>query len=125
MKGKLLSADDDAWRHVRETIKTIELSAEQSLLQLLESSMQQESIPLDIEMKNGYLNEGGNHDAALWIDRLLCDIYQCFPHVGQLSGTTKGTADTAIAQIVLTVIHAAHPQIQYDALLIHVNSYSL
>ncbi|MFT6201291.1 MAG: hypothetical protein ACJAZJ_000470 [Candidatus Endobugula sp.] len=129
MKGKLFTADDDgvAWNYAREQIKAIELSAEQSLLQTLERSMQQECIELDIDIdiKTGYFNEDDKQAAFLWIDRLLSDIHQCFPHIMQLTGTAKDMAHGAIAQIVLAVIHAGHPQIQYDALLIHVNGYRL
>jgi len=127
MKGKPFTADDDgvAWSYAREQIKEIELSAEQSLLQTLERSMLQECIELDVGIKTGYFNEDGKPAASLWVDRLLSDIHQCFPHIRQLTGTAKGMAHGAIAQIVLAVIHAGHPQIQYDALLIHVNGYRL
>jgi uncharacterized protein (TIGR02444 family) len=115
MKLTIPTAYSAAWMLVREQVKTTELLAEQQLLQILESSIQQYILSSE---ENSLTTETLTNDEHMYIDRLVDTIFRFVPVLAE-----SPESNTAVADIVASVV-SERPQIQYDAILNSINQYS-
>jgi len=107
---------DHHWYTARETVKSVELQAEKSLLQMLEHWSADY-----LQTEGGIVQEPVIHPlpvqspiALTSVKHALFNIYELFPPL-----TESIEAQTAIAIIV----HAAYSQIQYDSVLQYGSEY--
>jgi uncharacterized protein (TIGR02444 family) len=98
-------AQQESWQQLREQVKAVELSAEQHLLAALEDEL-------------GGARALLNKDSVTELDRVkhtLANIYHCFPTC---------FSEAKAIQLIATIVHAAHPEIQYDSVLESLVKYS-
>lgn len=126
-----------SWNHIREEIKTVELAAEQALLETLEKTVLAQHSFVHTE----------HVSSSDVIPRLMTNVYRCIPHLARLPSASSSpyiepqntesqsaeaqsteseyteSRNKSVESLLSSIIHAANPQMQYDDILIQVNQY--
>jgi uncharacterized protein (TIGR02444 family) len=93
------------WQQLREKVKAVELSAEKYLLEALESELG----------KADTLHNKSNVTELDMLKHTLATIHQCFPML---------LSEAKAIPLLATIVHAAHPEMQYDSVHENLVKYS-